>query len=448
MIRVIRMIGNMRESSPLTSAPRGARVAERSRATAIGLGAARYAPRALVARAALAALAALLLPGAPIAMAQCQYTVTQWAQWACEWDGNRSYTGTGLNDLGAWCGYRLMCWPEEGDGWLPVYCPPGGMPQVLPIPEGASEDGARATAVNNAGVVVGYMSVGSSSQYKVGVIWWPTGLVEVIPPSSGSNTSSAYDINDAGVIVGGTGVHPYVLEDGLMTLIDLSPFSSGYAWQVAASGVVTGRAGNENTTGRAFRWTAGALEFLEPAPGYTATSGLGINSQGWVVGFSRIVVGSQIDTYPTLWIDRAPIALPLLPGYSRGYANCVNDAGVIGGWLQSAGSGYPAQNVLWVNGEVYRTSDLLAPGSPSLGSVVDINHLGQLLGGGGPRLATPIGWSAADLNGDCAVNGDDLGVLLSSWGVPDFDPRCDFNGDGIVDGDDLGTLLGEWSLPR
>jgi hypothetical protein len=48
----------------------------------------------------------------------------------------------------------------------------------------------------------------------------------------------------------------------------------------------------------------------------------------------------------------------------------------------------------------------------------------------------------ADFNGDSAVNGDDLGVLLNAWAQEV--PAQDLNGDGIVDGNDLGILLGAW----
>jgi hypothetical protein len=46
-----------------------------------------------------------------------------------------------------------------------------------------------------------------------------------------------------------------------------------------------------------------------------------------------------------------------------------------------------------------------------------------------------------DLNGDGAVDGGDLGVLLSGWGGTG---AADLNGDGVVDGADLGVLLGAW----
>jgi alpha-tubulin suppressor-like RCC1 family protein len=46
-----------------------------------------------------------------------------------------------------------------------------------------------------------------------------------------------------------------------------------------------------------------------------------------------------------------------------------------------------------------------------------------------------------DLNGDGAVTGADLGILLGNWGRPGIG---DFNADGTVTGADLGLLLGDW----
>ena len=47
----------------------------------------------------------------------------------------------------------------------------------------------------------------------------------------------------------------------------------------------------------------------------------------------------------------------------------------------------------------------------------------------------------ADFDGDGAVSGVDLGVLLSEWGGPG---EADLDGDGVVSGVDLGILLGAW----
>jgi hypothetical protein len=48
-----------------------------------------------------------------------------------------------------------------------------------------------------------------------------------------------------------------------------------------------------------------------------------------------------------------------------------------------------------------------------------------------------------DFNCDGAVDGNDLGYLLSKWGTEGG--STDLNGDGITDGIDLGIFLGYWT---
>lgn len=47
----------------------------------------------------------------------------------------------------------------------------------------------------------------------------------------------------------------------------------------------------------------------------------------------------------------------------------------------------------------------------------------------------------SDINNDGVVNGEDLGLLLGSWGLPGV---TDINADGTTNGNDLGLLLGAW----
>jgi hypothetical protein len=51
---------------------------------------------------------------------------------------------------------------------------------------------------------------------------------------------------------------------------------------------------------------------------------------------------------------------------------------------------------------------------------------------------------AGNLNGDQAVDGADLGILLNAWGTCAAPCAADLNRDGFVDGADLGALLGNW----
>lgn len=49
-----------------------------------------------------------------------------------------------------------------------------------------------------------------------------------------------------------------------------------------------------------------------------------------------------------------------------------------------------------------------------------------------------------NLNGDGAVDGADLGILLNLWGTCPAPCPADLNRDGLVDGADLGALLAGW----
>jgi hypothetical protein len=49
-----------------------------------------------------------------------------------------------------------------------------------------------------------------------------------------------------------------------------------------------------------------------------------------------------------------------------------------------------------------------------------------------------------DITGDGAVNGADLGIVLSSWGIADSLGTGDVSRDGVVDGEDLALVLSNW----
>ena len=50
----------------------------------------------------------------------------------------------------------------------------------------------------------------------------------------------------------------------------------------------------------------------------------------------------------------------------------------------------------------------------------------------------------ADFDGDCDVDGGDLGLLLSLWGTCPAPCAADLNNDGFVNGADLGQMLSSW----
>lgn len=61
------------------------------------------------------------------------------------------------------------------------------------------------------------------------------------------------------------------------------------------------------------------------------------------------------------------------------------------------------------------------------------------------RATIELAGIPGDFNGDGAVDGTDLAILLSVWGTPGAGTGADLNGDGVVNGADLAALLASWT---
>jgi hypothetical protein len=81
--------------------------------------------------------------------------------------------------------------------------------------------------------------------------------------------------------------------------------------------------------------------------------------------------------------------------------------------------------------------------------LIDV-EFGVMLSASGSAAAQSIDWRlelsatplrVGDIDGDGAVDGNDLGRMLAAWGGSGPE---DINGDGTVNADDLGGLLGDW----
>jgi len=337
-----------------------------------------------------------------------------------------------------------MCYPEEGEGSFAIYCPANGTPQVLPMPPGAGPKGAKATAINDSGVVVGFSYQGTSGSQLVGCIWWPDGSLMTIPPEPGGYHSLPKAINNSNMIAG-VSAGAFVLQDG--ELISIPPprgLVNAAVDALSDSGFVVGTFGNQNLNARAFRWRDGELTLLEPLPGHPISVSRDVNNSGMVVGYSRINLFPLPSVFtPTLWLsDGTPIELPMLAGFTLGGASKINEQGIITGEIGEAGPPYTA--VAWIDGACYKLNSLTVPGSPLVSNPVGLSDSNLMLTGGSARLLTPLGQSFADVNGDCAVDGADIAKLLGEWGPREWSV-ADLDGDGVVDGRDLGLMLGEWS---
>jgi len=346
------------------------------------------------------------------------------------------------------------------------------------------------TAIAGGGVVAGYHAVCTSTKYKAFTYSATGGKFTSLPFVPGFSTMKAWDINDAGHVVGG---------------------------METSAGVC-----------RAFLAVDGIPAELATPDGYAGSEALGLNSAGTViVGASFAPSASE----PTVWIDGVPAQL-ILPLGPNGHARDINDAGQVVGWMglstvssssaflpggtgvasainqlgeivgtgvmpDPGGRGFTSRAIRWSNGVM---TDLGTLNGYFLGAARDVNNHSEIVGycwnippfgngqkafiwrngvmtalntlippagplditiahaidnegritgqasdGSGHAVAvrlTPIPSIPGDFNRDGSVNAADLGILLGAWGLPGV---ADIDRSGAVDGADLAIVLGNWT---
>ncbi len=160
-----------------------------------------------------------------------------------------------------------------------------------------------ATAINNAGQVVGVRYSGPNSPNG---FFWDNGQMTDIDKLNGYISGSASDINILGQVVGscsssesfgaGQFTKAYLWQNGHTTDIlgwnDRSSSASG----INDSGQIVGSSWTSGGEYSAFVWDAGSVTILEGLGGDTLAHG--INSSGWIVGRSR---GADNKTYAVAW---------------------------------------------------------------------------------------------------------------------------------------------------
>ncbi len=288
-------------------------------------------------------------------------------------------------------------------------------------------DYSVATAVNNAGVVVGYSQVTPNVQHA---FKWTAGTLIDLGVEPGGATSRANAINDAGQVAGAAdrqnGGYAYpvrwsaagVLQDlggpitnrlgaaygidpldrvvggqrpantegppnailydqaGNPTALGNPPDSLGFANGINARGQVVGNP--------AFIWQAGTVTFLPgfpSGPGGAETANA-INISGVVVGSASLASGAQIATE---WINRIPQSIGTVDSIQYSQANAINAAGQVVGTADPLCSPCVAPKAwFWQQGGTITALDTLLPAGSgwTLQQANGINDRGQIVGTG------------------------------------------------------------------
>jgi len=239
--------------------------------------------------------------------------------------------------------------------------------RMKPLPTLGGNNGF-ATGLNNDGLVVGWAentvhdptcNLPQVLQFRA-VVWngHSRRVVRELSPLPGDTVTAATAINDAGQVVGISGIcanavggysaaHAVLWQDGRPT--DLGDLG-GVAWNTPMAindqGAVVGFANVPNDdpgafNAHAFLWTEEAgMQDLGTLPGDALSQGLGINDQGQVVGISCTAGFGSCRAF--LWDDGTMIDLnALASGYDGHFvfANDINDAGEITGQSIDAQTG-------------------------------------------------------------------------------------------------------------
>lgn len=232
-----------------------------------------------------------------------------------------------------------------------------------------------ATAINNAGQVVGSSTI-SVNSFTPQAFIWTSGQIKGLGTLGGSNSSAA-DINDLGQTVGfsylggNLGPVPTVWHNHSITSLSPNVQSFSRARGINNSGQIVGELDNSATL-----WSAGDSTYLGSLGGLSIASD--INNSGKIVG--NYFVGNSYERgnpirHATMWYENSITDLGTLGG-TNSYAVAINDFGLIVG-TSDTNNDTTAHATLW-NGSTIKDLGKLTGSKSS--NANGINNVGQIVG--------------------------------------------------------------------
>jgi uncharacterized membrane protein len=183
--------------------------------------------------------------------------------------------GNGVNNAGIVVGTGATT--LFGSSPLPLMWQ-GGVVSQVPMPAGQTL--GRANDINSSNVIIGSVNSGSN---EVGFIAsGPNSSVITALGPGGTFLRTAFGINDAGTVVG------FVYNSVTNTATEVPPLpgaNGALAFDVSEAGHIVGSSMLNQGSGLPFIWTSGGGTVAVPlAAGTSQGSARGVNSNGWVVG--------------------------------------------------------------------------------------------------------------------------------------------------------------------
>ncbi len=303
---------------------------------------------------------------------------------------------------------------------------------------------ARAFAINDNAQVVG---TSWNATYSPNAFRWSNGTMFNLG-TLGGLTSGAGDINNSGTIVGssslaGAGGSGFIWRNGVMTQLGGLANDYSVAQGINNSNQIVGQTtidtGAGNTSYRAFIWENNLMRDLGTLGG-NFSSAAAINNNGQVVGNSK---GNNLAEHAFVWDNGVMTDLGTLEGldpggFSKSWANDINDTGVVVGQSNTNGS-YNFNAVIWDNNTIINMGTLQGDGESN---ATAINASGQVVGvsdfyyDNGDYTYT-LGGAAFIWENDSMTNINSLIAADSGWvlyGATDINDAGQIIGYGSLDG--------------
>lgn len=239
---------------------------------------------------------------------------------------------------------------------------------------------SSAFGLNDAGLIIG--AVVNAATELLTAAEWLNGKMSLLP-SLGSipDADTAFAVNNGGQIVGTSNNHAVLWQSGTVQQLDTGG-TGGSAYGINDSGQVVGVT-YSNTGSDATLWQNGKATYVG-SPG--ASAAYGINKSGEVVGSSWF--GTQ-TSHAFSYLNGTLTELTDLNPAGHSQANAVNTAGWVVGQSMPArafitqGLPIPEHAALWLNGNVIDLNSLLPASSGwVLTDATAINDQGQIAGTG------------------------------------------------------------------
>jgi probable HAF family extracellular repeat protein len=171
-----------------------------------------------------------------------------------------------------------------------------GVMRDLGLPPGFTT--ARGEAINNLGQVAGYAMVQVNGVWISRAFVWSNATgYQLLPALNGSTSNQAMGINDNGVVAGTSGSHAVIWVNGAVTDIQTFATGSSTAYDINSAGEVVGDYGAPGGSGEVFKWTpATGMQLVRTMSGNYG-EGLGINDNGDVVGWGAVPGAAENYAY-------------------------------------------------------------------------------------------------------------------------------------------------------